>query len=63
MQSVQRFIIFSRVAEKYRDWVRQDFSGKNVKDIKGACRQHLVIRITTDDIDLLLFQNANGQDF
>jgi len=63
MQSVQRFIIFSRIAEKQSDWVCQDFSGKKVKDREGACRQHLVIRIPTDDIHLLLFQNANGQDF
>src|SRR2546426_620132 len=62
MQSVQRFIIFSRIAEKQSDRVREGFSGKKVKDREGACRQHLVIRIPTDDIDLLLFQNANRQD-
>src|SRR5215831_13955270 len=63
IQSVQRFIIFACVTEEEDDGVRDGFSCKKVKDRDGACRQHLVIRIPTDDIHLLLFQNAKGQDF
>jgi hypothetical protein len=35
----------------------------NIKDRDGACRDHLVIRIPTEDIHLLLFQNTDGNDF
>src|SRR5262249_53201453 len=63
IQSVQCFIIFACVTKEEDDRVRDGVSGKNVKNSDGACRQHLVIRIPTDDIHLLLFQNADGQDF
>src|SRR5215813_11386691 len=63
IQSVQCFIIFACVTKEEDDRVRDGFSCKNVKNSDGACADHLVIRIPTDDIHLLLFQNAYGEDF
>jgi hypothetical protein len=62
IQSVERFIIFSDIAEKEHHRVRDGISCKKVKGRDGACRDHLVIRISTEDIHFLLFQNADGQD-
>src|SRR5215510_16369093 len=55
IQSVERFIIFACVTEEEDDGVRDGVSGKNVKNSDGTCRYHLVIKIPTEDIHLLLF--------
>jgi len=52
IQSVQRFILFSDIAQKYNNWVRDGFSCQKVKDSDGACRDHLVIRLPTEDVSL-----------
>ena len=52
IQSVQRFILFSDLAQKYNNWVRDGFSCQKVKDSDGACRDHLVIRLPTEDVSL-----------
>ncbi len=52
IQSVQRFILFSDIAQKYHNWVRDGFSCQKVKDSDGACRDHLVIRLPTEDVSL-----------
>src|SRR5262245_58921606 len=63
IQSVERFIIFACVTEEEYDGVRDGFSCKKVKNSDGACCDHLVIRIPTDNIDFLLFQNTDGHYF
>ena len=62
IQFVERFIIFSDIAEKEHDGVRDGVACKNIKGRDGACRDHLVTRITTENIHFLLFQNTDGQD-
>src|SRR5262245_32536639 len=62
IQSIERFIIFSDIAEKEHHRVCYGISCKNIKRRDGACRDHLVIKIPTEDIHFLLFQNADGKD-
>ena len=60
MESVERCIKFSDIAEKERHGARDGVSCKNIKGREGTCRDHLVIRIPTEDIHFLLFQNTDG---
>src|SRR5262249_1345537 len=62
IQSIERFIIFSDIAEKEHHRVRDGISCKNIKSRNGAYCDHLVTRITTENIHFLLFQNTNRKD-